>query len=66
MDRFPSEAGWRFSGINELIETRFLNPHALLQSDNNEVGMTKFKTLYADEVDLSELPVENERFKRLV
>jgi len=28
--------------------------------------MTKFKTIYADEVDLSELPIEIERFKRLV
>ena len=38
VDRFLNEAGWRFSGINELNKTfRFLNPHALLQSDNNEV-----------------------------
>jgi len=27
--------------------------------------MTKFKTMYADEVDLLELPVEIERFKGL-
>ena len=38
LDRFLSE------GVN------FLNPHAWLQSDNNAVGMTKFKTMYADEV----------------
>jgi len=40
VDRFRSEA------------VNFLNLHALLQSDNNEVDMTKFKTIYADEVDL--------------
>jgi len=50
VDHFLSEA------------VNFLNPHALLQSDNNEVDMTKFKTMHADEVDLSELPVEIERF----
>jgi len=66
VDRFLSEAERRFSGINELNKTfSFLNPHALLQSDNNEVDMTKFKTMYADEADLSELPIEIERFKRL-
>jgi len=54
VDRFLSEAG------------NFLNPHALFQSDNNEVDTTKFNTMYADEVDLSELPVEIEGFMRLV
>jgi len=64
VDRFLSEAERRFSGIYELNETfRFLNLHALLQSDNNEVGTTTFKAMYADEVHLSELPVEIERFK---
>jgi len=67
VDRFLSESERRFSGINELNETfSFWNPHTLLQSDNNGVDMIKFTTMYVDEVDLSKLPVEIERFKRLV
>jgi len=67
VDRFLSETERRFSGINELNETFSLsNPHTLLQSDNNGVDMIKFTTMYVDEVDLSKLPVEIERFKRLV
>jgi len=30
------------------------------------VGMTKFKAMYANEVHFSELPVEIERFRRLL
>jgi len=64
VDRFLSETERRFNGINELNETfSFLNSHALLQSDNNEVDITKFKIMYTDEVDLSQLSVEIERFK---
>jgi len=67
VDRFLSEAERRFIGINELNGTfSFLNLHALFQSDNNEFGMTKFKVMYANEVCLAKLPVETERFKRLV
>ena len=64
LDRFLSEAEKRFNGINELNETlSILNSHALLQSESNEADMTKFKIMYTDEVDLSQLPVEIERFK---
>jgi len=50
--------------MNELNKRfSFLNSNALLQSDNNEVDMTKFKVMYTDEVDLSQLPVEIDSFK---
>ena len=40
--------------MNELNKRfSFLNSNALLQSDNNEVDMTKFEIMYTDEVDLS-------------
>ena len=41
----------------------FLKLQALLQRDDNEVDMSKIKNMNADEVDLSELPVEIEKFK---
>ena len=63
MARFLSEAEKGFSGIYELNGTfSFFNLDALLQSDNNEVGMTKFNPMYVGEVYLSELPVEIEWF----
>jgi len=38
--RFLSEAERRSSGMSEMNETfSFLNPHVLLQSDNNVVDM---------------------------
>ena len=66
VDRFFSETARRFSGINELNETfNFSNPHTLLQGDNNDVDVIKFETMFADEVDLSKLPLEIERFKTM-
>ena len=67
MDRFRSEAEKRFSEIymlNKII--RFLNPHALLQSENIEEDINKFKNTYADDVNFSELTHEIARFNRLV
>ena len=67
MDRFRSEAEKRFSEIcmlNEVFD--FLNPYALLHSENIEEDMNKFKNIYADDVNFSELTNEIPRFKRLV
>ena len=51
MDRFRSEAEKRFSEICMLNEVfGFLNPHALLRSENIEEDMNKFKNIYADDV----------------
>ena len=44
----------------------FLNPHALLRSENIEEDMNKFKNIYADGVNFSELTYEIAKFKRLV
>ena len=66
MDRFRCEAEKRFSEIYMLNEVfGFLNPHALLQSENIE-DINKFKNIYADDVNFSELIYEIARFKRLV
>ena len=67
VDRFRSEAEKRFSKICVLNEVfGFLNPHALLRSENIEEDMNKFKIIYADDVNFSELTYEIARFKRLV
>ena len=44
----------------------FLNPHALLRSENIEEDMNKFKNIYADYDNFSELPYEIARFNRLI
>ena len=49
--------------LNEVFG--FLNPHALLRSENIE-DINKFKNIYADDVNFSELTYEIARFKRLV
>ena len=67
MDRFRSEAEKQFSEICKLNEVfGFLNPHPLLRSENIEEDMNKFKNIYADDVNFSELNYEIARFKRLV
>ena len=67
MDRFRSKAKKRFSEICMLNEIfGFLNPHALLQSENIEEDMNKFKNIYADDVNFSELTYKIARFNRLV
>ena len=57
MNRFRSKAEkQRFSEICMLNEVfGFLNPHALLQSENIEKDMNKFKNIYADDVKFSSL-----------
>ena len=71
MDRFRSEAEKRFSEIcseicmlNEVFG--FVNPHALLRSENIEEDTNKFKNIYADDVNFSELTYETARFNRLL
>ena len=67
MDQFRSEAEKRFSKICMLNEVfGFLNHHALLRSENIEEDMNKFKNIYANNVNFSELTYEIPRFKRLV
>ena len=44
----------------------FFDPHALLRSENIEEDMNKFKNIYADDVNFSELTYEIARFNRLV
>ena len=70
MDRFRSEAEKRFSKICMLnafnIQIVFLIPHALLRSENINEGMNKFKNIYADYDNFSELTYEIARFKWLV
>ena len=67
IDRFRSEAEKRFSEICMLNEVfGFLNPHALLRSENIEEDMNKFKNIYADGVNFFELTYEIARFKRLI
>ena len=67
MDRFWSKAEKRFSEIRMLNEVfGFLNPHALLRSENIEKDMNKFKNIYADDVNFSELTYEIARFNKLV
>ena len=56
MDRFRSEAEKQFSEICMLNEVfGFLNPHALLRSENIKEDMKKFKNIYADDVNFSSL-----------
>ena len=67
MDQFRSEAEKRFSEICMLNEVfGFLNPHALLRSENIEKVMNKFKKIYADDVNFSKLTNEIAKFNRLV
>ena len=67
MDRFRNETEKRFSEICMLNEVfGFLNPNALLRSENIEEDMNKFKNIYADDVNFSELTLEIARFNRLV
>ena len=67
MNRFRSKAEKRFSEICILNKVfGFLNPHALLQSENIEEDMNKFKNTYADDINFSELTNEIARFKRLI
>ena len=67
MNRFRSEAEKRFSKICILNEVfGFLNPHALLRSENIEENMNKFKNIYANDVNFFELTYEVARFNRLV
>ena len=67
MDRFRSEAEKQFSEICMLNKVfGFLNPHALLRSENIEEDMNKFKNIYSDDVNFSQLNYEITRFKRLV
>ena len=52
MDQYRSEAEKRFSKICMLNEVfGFLNPHALLRSENIEEVMNKFKNKNADDVN---------------
>ena len=67
MNRFRSEAEKRFSEICMLNEAfSFLNPHALLRSENIEEDMNKFKNIYADDVNFFELTYKIARFNRPV
>ena len=66
IDRFRCEAEKRFSETCMLNEVfGFLLFHALLRSENIE-DINKFKNIYADDVNFSELTYEIARFKRLV
>ena len=67
IDRFRSEAEKRFIEICMLNEVfGFLNPQALLQTENIEEDMNKFKNIYADDVNFSQLTYEIARFNWLV
>ena len=67
MGRFRSESEKRFSEIYMLNEVfGFLNPHAFLRSENIEEDMNKFKNIYADDANFSELTYEIARFKRII
>lgn len=67
VDRFRNEAEKRFREMSMLNETfGFLNPNALLRCESIEPDMNKFKNIYANDVDFSELSVEIARFNRLV
>ena len=67
MDRFRSEAKKWFSEMYLLNEVfGFLNPHTLFRSDSIEIDMGKFKKMYADDVNFTELKLEIARFNRLV
>ena len=50
--------------LNEIFG--LLNPHALLRSENITEDMNKFKNIYADDVNFSELTYEIAMFNRLV
>ena len=67
MDQFRSEAEKRFSEICMLNKVfGFLNPHALLRSENIEKVINKFKNINVDNVNFSKLTNEIARFNRLV
>ena len=67
MDRFWSEAEKRLSEICVLNEVfGFLNLPELLRSEDIKEYMNKFKNIYADDVNFSELTLEMARFSRLV
>ena len=67
LDSFKVEAETRFTSTYHLNDMfRFLNPHALLQTESHKGFTNAFKSTYDDEVDFSELAVETDRFKRLV
>ena len=67
LDRFKVEAETRFTNIHHLNDMfGFLNSHAMLQSESHKGLTNAFKSIYDDEVDVSELDVEIDRFKRLV
>ena len=67
IDRFRSEAEKRFSEICMLSEVfGFFDLHGLLRSENIEEDMNKFKNIYADDVNFSELSYEIAWFNRPV
>ena len=67
MDQFRSEAEKRFSEICMLNKVfGFLNPHALLRSENIEKVINKFKNINIDNVNFSKLTNEIARLNRLV
>ena len=67
MDRIRSGAEKRFSEICMLNEVfGFFDPHALLRRENIKEDMNKFKNIYADDVNFSELTYKIARFNRLV
>ena len=66
MNRFRCEAEKQFSETSMLNKVfGFLNPHALLRSGNIE-DINKFKNIYTNDVNFSELTYEIARFKRLI
>ncbi|CAK8685104.1 unnamed protein product [Clavelina lepadiformis] len=67
LDRFKLEAKTRLTGIHHLnVMLGFLNPHALLQSESHNGFTNAVKSTYEEEVNVLELAVEIDRFKRLV
>ena len=48
--------------LNEVFG--FLNPHALLRSENIEEDINKFKNICTDDANFSELTYEIVRFKK--
>ncbi|CAK8685099.1 unnamed protein product [Clavelina lepadiformis] len=67
LDRFKLEAKTRLTGIHHLNDMLgFLNPHALLQSESHNGFTNALKSTYDEEVNVLELAVEIDRFKRLV
>ena len=67
MNRFRSKAEKRFSEICMLNKVfGFLNPHALLRSENIKEDINKFKNIYVDDVNFYKLTYEIARFEGLV